>query len=101
METEKSLILEKTEIPKHKNALSEKYEKENKVKEKKEVDAYERLKTKEANKLPQPTGWRMVVLPFKMAEKTKAGLFLAQDTLERQQVCINLRISFSNGTALL
>ena len=37
METEKSLILEKTEIPKHKNALSEKYEKENKVKEKKEV----------------------------------------------------------------
>mgnify|MGYP001391884230 CR=1 FL=1 len=26
METEKSLILEKTEIPKHKNALSEKYD---------------------------------------------------------------------------
>ena len=28
----------------------------------------------------------MVVIQFKMAEKTKAGLFLAQDTLERQQV---------------
>jgi len=28
----------------------------------------------------------MLVLPFKMPEKTKGGLFLGQDTLERQQV---------------
>jgi len=37
-------------------------------------------------KLPQPTGWRMLVLPFKMKEKTKGGLVLAETTLERQQV---------------
>ena len=42
--------------------------------------------TNEKAKLPQPTGWRLLVLPFKMPEKTKGGLYLGQDTLERQQV---------------
>ena len=40
---------------------------------------------KEPN-LPKPTGWRMIVLPFKMKEKTKGGVILAETTLERQQV---------------
>jgi hypothetical protein len=72
--------------PKTKSALLDKYEKQNAEANQKEVDGYERLKKKESNKLPQPTGWRMVVLPFKMPEKTKGGLYLGQDTLERQQV---------------
>ena len=72
--------------PKTKSALLDKYEKQNKEAHQKEVDGYERLKTKESNKLPKPTGWRLVVLPFKMPEKTKGGLYLGQDTLERQQV---------------
>ena len=41
---------------------------------------------KEEPKLPQPTGWRLLVLPFKMEEKTKGGLVLAETTLEMQQV---------------
>ena len=41
---------------------------------------------KEEPKLPKPTGWRMIVLPFKMKEKTKGGLVLAETTLEKQQV---------------
>ena len=73
-QTAKSSTLEKTEIPKHKNALAEKYEKESKEQHQKEVDGYERLKTKESSKLPRPTGWRLLVLPFKMPEKTKGGL---------------------------
>ena len=68
--------------PKIKLALEEKYKEE----DKKEMDAYERLKEKESDKLPKPTGWRILVLPFKMPEKTKGGIFLGQDTLERQQV---------------
>jgi len=64
------------EIPKHKNALEEKYQKQ--PKEKKLTD--------EKEKLPKPTGWRMLVLPFKMREKTKGGIVLAEQTLERQQV---------------
>ena len=42
--------------------------------------------TEESTKLPQPTGWRMLVLPFKMKEKTKGGIIMGQDTLEKQQV---------------
>ena len=42
--------------------------------------------TKEKTKLPRPTGWRILVLPFKMGEKTKGGVLLGQETLDRQQV---------------
>jgi|TARA_R100000455_G_scaffold30892_1_gene22749 chaperonin GroES len=72
--------------PKVKYALAEKYKEESEKKRQEEVNGYERLKTKEASKLPAPTGWRMLILPFKMNEKTKGGLYLGQDTLERQQV---------------
>ena len=44
------------------------------------------LAKEDSKKLPQPTGWRLLVLPFKMKEKTKGGLILAETALERQQV---------------
>ena len=47
--------------------------------EKKEV-------TNEKAKLPQPTGWRLIVLPFKMDERTKGGIIMNETTLEKQQV---------------
>ena len=65
------------EIPKHRNALIEKYESKPEEKEK-EI-------TTESSKLPKPTGWRMLVLPFKMKEKTKGGIIIAETSLERQQ----------------
>lgn len=71
-----------TSDKKIKSALLDKYEDKNK----KEVDAYEKLKTKESAKLPKPTGWRILILPFKMPEKTKGGIIFGQDTLEKQQV---------------
>jgi len=42
--------------------------------------------TKESTKLPQPTGWRILILPFKMEEKTKGGILMGHETLEKQQV---------------
>ena len=42
--------------------------------------------TKEETKLPKPTGWRMLVLPFRMDEKTKGGILLGGETIDRQQV---------------
>ena len=42
--------------------------------------------TNEKEKLPQPTGWRILVLPFKMNEKTKGGIIMNESTLERQQI---------------
>ena len=40
----------------------------------------------EKEQIPQPTGWRIIVLPFKMDEKTKGGLLMTESVLERQQV---------------
>ena len=42
--------------------------------------------TNEKDKLPQPTGWRLIVLPFKMDERTKGGIIMNETTLEKQQV---------------
>ena len=42
--------------------------------------------TTEKTKLPKPTGWRILILPFKMSEKTKGGVIMNESTLERQQV---------------
>ena len=69
-------------LPKIKLALEEKYKEE----DQKEVDGYERLKTKESSKLPTPPGGRMLILPFKMKEKSKGGIIFGQETLEKQQV---------------
>ena len=48
----------------------------------------------EEPKLPKPTGWRLLVLPFKMKEKTKGGLVLAETTLEKQQVASQVEFSY-------
>ena len=89
--------LANSENPKIKYALADKYEEENKKIEDKEQKTYERLKTKESDKLPQPTGWRMLLLPFKMKEKTKGGLILGQETLEKQQVASQCGLVLAMG----
>ena len=55
------------------------------------------LSKQDSEKLPQPTGWRMLVLPFKMKEKTKGGVILAEDTLERQQVASQVGLVMAMG----
>ena len=40
----------------------------------------------ETEKLPKPTGWRILVLPFRMDEKTKGGILMGAETIDRQQV---------------
>jgi len=57
----------------------------------------EKKEEKEPN-LPKPTGWRMIVLPFKMKEKTKGGLVLAETTLERQQVASQVGLVLAMGS---
>ena len=44
--------------------------------------------TQETNldKLPNPTGWRILVMPFKVKEETKGGIIIAQETLDRARV---------------
>jgi co-chaperonin GroES (HSP10) len=38
------------------------------------------------SRIPSPTGWRLVVLPFKPPKTTKSGLILAEKAVEKQQV---------------
>ena len=89
--------LSTSENPKIKYALADKYEAEQKEIEDKETKTYERLKSKESDKLPIPTGWRILLLPFKMKEKTKGGLILGQETLEKQQVASQCGLVLSMG----
>ena len=77
------------EVPKLKTALLDKIQAEKKP----EKD----LSKTEDSKLPEPTGWRLLVLPFKMKEKTKGGLLLGQETLERQQVGSNCGMVLKTG----
>jgi chaperonin GroES len=79
-----------TEVPKVKFALEEKYQQEPKEPEKQI--------TTEKDKLPQPTGWRILVLPFKMKDKTKGGLYLGAETVERQQVASQCGLVLAMGS---
>jgi chaperonin GroES len=38
------------------------------------------------DRIPKPTGWRIILLPYKGAEKTKGGIVLADQTREKQQI---------------
>ena len=78
----------KEEVPKHKNALEEKY-KEQKVEsvEVKRVDETNVGDIK--NELPVPSGWRLLVLPFTPKEKTKGGIIIAQESLDKARIATN------------
>ena len=76
--TEQLSVSNHKEVPKLKAALQEKYDKEPKK--------VEKDLTSETAKLPIPTGWRLLVLPFKHKQKTKGGILITDDILERAQV---------------
>ena len=44
------------------------------------------VKKSEKSRLPKPTGWRILVLPFRMDEKSKGGVLFANETIDKQQV---------------
>ena len=48
--------------------------------------ALEEKYKEQSEKLPKPTGRRIIVLPFKMNDKTKGGVLMPETTLERQQI---------------
>ena len=61
------------------HALEDKYQEE-------AVQAKEETKSTSLEKLPNPTGWRLLVMPFKVKEETKGGIIIAQETLDRARV---------------
>ena len=65
------------EVPKQRNALEEKY---------KEPLNPENI---QKSQLPAPSGWRLLVLPFSPREKTKGGILIAQESLDKLRIATN------------
>ena len=74
------------EVPKHRNALAEKYKEQSKSEP--EPLNPENIK-KQKEQLPEPSGWRLLVLPFTPKEKTKGGIIIAQESLEKLRIATN------------
>ena len=79
-----TLSTSEKEVPKHKNALEEKY-KEHQEKEPLDPDNIQ----DQISQLPMPSGWRLLVLPFTPREKTKGGILIAQESLDKLRVATN------------
>ena len=76
--SESTKTLENQEIPKVKLALEPDLKKAAQEAEEK------RNKPPSQERLPRPTGWRILVLPYKGQGKTKGGVILADETIEER-----------------
>ena len=71
------------DVPKHRDALTDKY-----TSEEREPLNPENIQKQKAQ-LPEPSGWRLLVLPFTPKEKTKCGILIAQESLEKLRIATN------------
>ena len=76
-----TLSTSEKELPKHREALQEKYQEKNK--EPLNPDNIQK------DQLPTPSGWRLLVLPFTPKEKTKGGILIAQESLDKLRIATN------------
>ena len=77
------------EVPKHRNALEDKYQ----VEEKEPLNP----ENIQRSQLPAPSGWRLLVLPFSPREKTKGGILIAQESLDKLRIATNCGYVLSMG----
>ena len=82
-----TLSTSEKEVPKINLGLEEKY-KEQKVVEDKTVRA-ENITESLIDSLPQPSGWRLLVLPFTPKDKTSGGLIISQESLDKARIATN------------
>jgi co-chaperonin GroES (HSP10) len=54
-------------------------------------------KKKEEAQLPEPTGWRILILPHKGKKKTKGGIILSDKTVEETQIAANVGLVLKVG----
>jgi len=76
-----TLSTSEKDVPKHRNALEDKYQ----VEEKEPLNPENIQKSQ----LPVPSGWRLLVLPFSPREKTKGGILIAQESLDKLRIATN------------
>ena len=51
----------------------------------------------ELSKVPKPTGWRIVVLPYRGIGKTKGGVLLTDKTIEDSQLTASVALVLDTG----
>jgi co-chaperonin GroES (HSP10) len=54
-------------------------------------------KKKEEAKLPEPTGWRILILPHQGRGKTKGGVILSDKTVQETQIAANVGLVLEVG----
>ena len=72
------------------HALEAKYEKQ-------EQEATQAPSKTNLEKLPNPTGWRILVMPFQVKEETKGGIIIAQETLNRARAAVQVGYVLKKG----
>ena len=72
------------EVPKTRLALEEKYKNEPKEPHAKRLDPDNIQEM--VNQLPEPVGYRLLVLPFTPKEKTKGGILFSQEQLDKARI---------------
>ena len=78
---------EKTDTPKIKLALQEKYEKEKKEQPPEPDPLHpDNIGSETVDELPEPSGYRILVLPFTPKNKTKGGILFSQETLDKARI---------------
>ena len=65
------------------HALEAKYKKQDK-------QTQEETQSTNLEKLPDPTGWRLLVMPFQVKEKSEGGVIIAQETLDRARAAVQV-----------
>ncbi len=76
-------ISSNSEVPKIKLALEDQYKKQDEAKP--EPLNPENIKS-QVDQLPEPSGWRLLVLPFTPKEKTKGGIIIAPEALDKFRI---------------
>jgi chaperonin GroES len=57
----------------------------------------EKLEQAVRDRIPTPTGWRIAVLPYRGAEKTKGGIVLSEETQKKTQLATNCGYVLKTG----
>jgi co-chaperonin GroES (HSP10) len=85
--SKETLSTSEKEVPKIKLGLQDKYEEEKKeLPPEPEALSPENIGTETVDELPEPSGYRILVLPFTPKNKTKGGILFSQESLDKARI---------------
>ena len=85
--SKETLSTSEKEVPKIKLGLQDKYEEEKtELPPEPEALSPENIGTETVDELPEPSGYRILVLPFTPKNKTKGGILFSQESLDKARI---------------